>query len=197
MKEKRYFCDWCSSRSQKEITRATLKLSITFIALIAISIIFGFIYDHIMTRNQSEEVEANLESANEYLDEIADNVIGKDGINVGAIPEDVAEYEITYKDDKIIFKYSLDNNIEYGIFSSFSPSMTVTLSKDFEVLSKKTDFSSKEEFVKYHKIAVCGFIAAYGLIIWLTTLFAFVIMIMPVANAISKKHKERDMKNLS
>ena len=197
MKEKRYFCDWGSRRSIKGIESVTFILLGYLIVLIAISIIFGFIHDHIMTRNQSEDdLEANFESAYEYLDEIADNVIGKDGINVGAIPKDVAEYEITYKDDKIIFKYSLDNNIEYGIFSSFSPSMTITLSKDFEVLSKKPDYSSKEEFVKYHKIAVCAFSAAYGLIIWFTTLFAYIITML-VTNAISKKHKERDMKNLS
>ncbi len=179
MKEKRYFCDCGSNKSI---------ILVVIIFSIVVTIICSLIYQNIMVHNHSEEVEAYSESAYEYLDEIADNVIGKAGINMDAIPEDVAEYEITYKDDKIIFKYSLDNNTENGIASTY-PSMTVTLSKDFEVLSKKPYYSSNEEkeFLKNCKIAICIFCIVFG----------SVILIMSVATVISKKHKERDMKNLS
>lgn len=139
----------------------------------------------------SEDLEAYSESAYEYLDEIADNVISKDGINVSAIPKDVVEYEITYKDSEIIFKYSLDNNKEK--YLATSASMTVTLSKDFEILNKEPNFSSKEEYVKIHKITFYIFIPIFGIMTWCMVAFACCV-VGGIAIPISMIHKKMNIK---
>lgn len=193
MKEKRYYCDWALSSSDEKINRLITK--VLLISLVVVTAISSLIYYNIMMHNHGEDLEAYSESAYKYLDEIADNVIGKEGINVAAIPEDVVEYEITYKDGEIIFKYSLDNN--KGKKFATSASMTVTLSKDFEVLSKEPNFSSKEEYAKSHKIGFYFFIPIFGSLTWAVMAVASCI-VMGVAIPISMVHKKKDMKkNLS
>ena len=88
MKEKRYYCDWILSTSDKKSHRLFLLISlIYFIAVTAISSLINY---NIMIHNQGEDLEAYYESAyNGYLDEIDDNVIGKEGIKEAAIPKDV------------------------------------------------------------------------------------------------------------
>lgn len=192
MKEKRYYCDWALSRSDEKSNRLISKVLLISLVVTAIS---SLIYYNIMMHNHGEDLEAYSESAYKYLDEIADNVIEKDGINVAEIPEDVVEYEITYKDGEIIFKYGLDNN--KGKVWATSASMTVTLSKDFKVLSKEPNFSSKEEYAKSHKIGFYIFIPIFGVLTWCAMAVAACI-VMEVAIPISMVHKKKDMKkNLS
>lgn len=197
MKEKRYYCDWAlSSSKEKDNSLISKVLTISFIdvTVIVVTVVIGLIYYNIMMHNHSKDLEAYSESAYKYLDEIADNVIGETGINVAAIPEDVVEYEITYKDGEIIFKYSIDNN--RGKLFATSASMTVTLSKDFEILSKKPNFSSKEEYVKYSKtgffISTCLFALVASSLIGVA-----ISAVMLVALSISKIHKKMDMKKKS
>ena len=194
MKEKRYYCDWALSTSSDEKSNHLIP-KVLLISLVIVTAISSLIYYNIMMNNHGEDLEAYSESAYKYLDEIADNVIGKDGINVAEIPEDVVEYEITYKDGEIIFKYSLDNN--KGKEFATSASMTVTLSKDFEVLSKEPNFSSKDEYVKSHKIVFYIWVPIFGLLTWMVMWVASCI-VMAVAIPISMVHKKIDMKeNLS
>lgn len=192
MKGKRYFCDWALSpfKRQKSVSILFIFLVISVVVVTAIS---GLIYYNIMMHNHSVDLETYSESAYEYLDEIANNVIGEDGINIAAIPEDVVEYEITYKDEvgEIIFKYSLDNNKEKEWATSAS--MTVTLSKDFEVLSKKPNFSSKEEYAKIHKIRFFSDVAIFGIVTWMVIALVSLILIEDLI-LISKAHKKKDMK---
>lgn len=191
MKEKRYYCDWALNSDNGKNGRLTIIEA--FISLIVVVAISSLLYYNIMMHNHGEDLEAYSESAYKYLDEIADNVIGEAGINTAAIPEDV-EYEITYKDGEIIFKYGLDNN-KGKLFAS-SASMTVTLSKDFEILSKKPNFSSKEEYVKSHKIGFYLTIFWLGVLTWVVmVIVGFFVML--VALPISKAHKKRDERNLS
>lgn len=193
MKEKRYYCDWAMSPSNKKNNHLMYK--VLFISLVVVTAISSLIYYNIMIHNHSEDLEAYSESAYKYLYEIADNVIGKDGIKEAAIPEDVVEYEITYKDGEIIFKYGLDNN--KGKEFATSASMTVTLSKDFEILSKKPNYSSKEEYIKIHKIGFYICIPIFGVLTW-TVMAVASCIVMVVAIPISMVHKKKDMKeNLS
>lgn len=190
MKEKRYYCDWYSSEESNCVIRKALKKISVIVALVSI-----LIYYNIIMYNYGENLEAYSESAYEYLDEIANNVIGPEGIHEAAIPEDVVEYEITYEDGEIVFNYSLDNN--EGKKFATSASMTITLSKDFEVLNKEPNFPSKEKYVEFHKIGVYIFTFMLGLETSLLMAFVSVIA-MAVANLISKIHKKKDMKkNLS
>lgn len=192
MKEKRYYCDWALSSSNEKDQRLISK--VLLISLIVVTAISSLIYYNIIMHNHNEDLEAYSESAYKYLDEIADNVIGEDGINVVAIPEDVVEYEITYKDGELIFKYSLDNN--KGKKFATSASMTVTLSKDFEVLSKKPNFSSKKEYVIIHKISIYIGILMSGVLTW-CVMGVVSCIVMFVAMPISKIHKKKDMKKKS
>lgn len=195
MKEKRYYCDWILSPSDEKSNHLFEKVVlISFVIVTAISSLIYYI--NIIVHNYTEDLEAYYESAYKYLYEIADNVIERDGIKEAAIPEDVVEYEITYKDGEIIFKYCLDNSKEKEFVTSAS--MTVTLSEDFKVLSKKPNFSSKEEYVKRHKIAYYIFVPmVLGALIWIVmAIVGFIVSL--VAIPISKMHKKRDMKkNLS
>lgn len=189
MKEKRYYCDLALSTPDKNFNRVIISvLLISFVVVTAISSLINY---NIMMHNHGEDIETYSESVYEYLDEIADNVISKDGINVAAIPEDVVKYEITYKDDEIIFKYSLDNN--EGRKFATSASMIVTLSKDFEVLSREPNFSSEEEYVKQHKMAFYMLSFSYGFCTWIVMTMVSCIGIV-VAVPISMMHKEKDMK---
>jgi len=189
MKEKRYYCDWALSTSDKKDKRLFNK--VMFISLVVVTVVSSVIYYSIIMHNHSEDLEAYSESAYEYLDKIADNVISKDGINVSAIPKDVVEYEITYKDGEFIFKYSLDNN--KGKDLATSASMTITLSKDFEILSKEPNFSSKEEYVKNHKIGTYVIIPIFGVFTW-GVLGVICCVVMAVAIPISMIHKKMNMK---
>lgn len=198
MKEKRYYCDWALSVSKEEIKPLFLVLFI--ISLFVVTAISSLIYYNIIMHNHGEDLEAYSESAYKYLDEIADNVIGKDGIKVAAIPEDVVEYEITYKDGEIIFKYSLDNN--KGKEFATSASMVVTLSKDFEVLSKEPNYSSKEEYIKSHKIGFYICVPLFGVLTWSVMLLVscFVMLVAIPISMVHKNmvHKKKDKKeNLS
>ena len=191
MKEKRYYCDWALNSSKKDFCLFSKVLPIF---LIVVTVVSSFIYYNIMMHNHIEDLEAYSENAYKYLDEIADNVIGKNGINVAAIPEDVVEYEITYKDGEIIFNYSLDNN--KGKLFAASASMTITLSKDFEILNKEPNFSSKEKYVKDSKTNFCISTFIFGV----STLFVMAVVVgvvMLVALPISIIHKKNDIKKES
>ncbi len=183
MKEKRYFCDCALSYINQKSNRLVTKVVFIFIF---VTIVSSLIYYNII----SEDFEAYSENAYEYLNEIADNVIEKDGINLSMMPEDVVEYKITYKDDKIIFQYSLGNNKE-KIF--VSASMKVTLSKNFEILSKGPTYSSKEEYLKSQKIGLCLFIFAFGLLTGIIMIVAIGIF-MGIAILISIIYKKKDIK---
>lgn len=191
MKEKRYYCDWALSTYDEKSNRLISK--VLLISLIVVTAISSLIYYNIIMHNYGDNLEAYSESAYKYLDEIADNVIGETGINVAEIPEDVVEYEITYKDGKIIFKYSLDNN--KGKKFATSASMTVTLSKNLEVLSKEPNLSSKENYVKSHKIGFYIGIPLLGVVTWCVMAVASCI-VMVVAIPISIVHKNKDMKKI-
>lgn len=134
-----------------------------------------------------EDFEAYSESSYEYLYEISDKVIGKYGINIAAIPEDVVKYEITYENGEIIFKYSLDT---MSRIVKYAPSITVTLSKNFEVLSKIPNFSSKEEYV----IKIKDFLYAtviFEVFLTLLLLFMVELLVTIVLCIISIIHKKK------
>ena len=86
MKEKRYYCDWALSRFDEKSNRLISK--VLRISIVVVTAISSLIYYNIMMHSHGENLEAYSESAYKYLDEIADKVIGKDGINVAEIPED-------------------------------------------------------------------------------------------------------------
>lgn len=187
-----YYCDLAlRSFSKTDVRRLPIKVS--FI------VIFSFLFITpinalILYNIHGGYLDTYSESAYKYLDEIADNVIEKEGINVAAIPDDIVKYEITYKDDRIIFKYSLDNN--KGKEFATSASMTLILSKDFEILSREPNFSSKEEYEKIHKGNFYASIYQYSLIIWVI-MFLIIFFIMVFAIAIYMEYKEKTLKNPS
>lgn len=193
MKGKRYYCDWALSSSNKKSNRLISKL--LFIFLVVVISISSLIYYNIMMHNYEQDLELYSESDYKYLDEIANNVIGKDGINLATIPKDVVEYEITYKDGKIIFKYSLDNN--KGKIFLASASMTVTLSKDFEILSKEPNFSSKEEYAKIYKICIYIFTPLLACLTYIVLAVASCIVMAVVIPIFYYSQERKHKKNLS
>lgn len=189
MKEKRYYCDWIDVFYTKNKSRI---FKFLFISVVVLIVVGGIINYNIIMRDYGQEFEAYSESAYEYLDEIANNVISENGIDATVIPEDVVEYEITYKDGKTIFKYSIDNN--KGKKWATSASTTITLSKDFEILSKEPNYFSKKEYVTSHKISLYVTCFVLGAC-YCGEIIGSIIFVNSIAVVISMNHKEKDAKN--
>ena len=60
-----------------------------------------------MMDKSSKDLEAYSEEDYDYLDEIADKVVKKNGIDIEAIPKEITQYEIIKEDGKITFQYGL------------------------------------------------------------------------------------------
>lgn len=186
MKEKRYFCDYWFGRSGS-MKRGTL-IVISSLILITFGGIIGY---NVIMSNHGYELNSYSVKVYEHLDEIANNVITKGvGIDLSALPNDVINYEITTENNEIIFKYYLDNNkdMEFVV----SANMTVKLSNDFSIISKKSNYSSEEEYVKSIKFTI-GFCS-----IMFGFFTGFIIMILSligctIGAVISKSHKSKNL----
>ena len=185
MKEKRYFCDL---EEQKSI--------IVILFIILVGIIVAFISYNVLTNKFEYESDSYSEEDYEYLEKIAKNVV-KDGgsINLSAIPEDVAYYKITANNNEIILKLSLENNKD----KVFAPSadITIKLSNKFDIISTKTNFSSKQEYVWHIKrdivlISIASGIIAFFIVIFIAIIFE--VLGSTISNK-SKSHKKK-AKNL-
>ena len=184
MKKKRYFCDL---EEQKSI------IVILFITLVGI--IVAFISYNVLTNKFESESDSYSEEDYEYLEKIAKNVV-KDGesinLSASAIPEDVAYYEITANKNEIILKLGLENNKD----KVYAPSayITIKISNKFDIISTKTNFSSKQEYVWYIKRDIVLMSIACGL-----SAFFIVIFIAIIGSTISDKSKshKKKAKNLS
>lgn len=191
MKEKRYFCDiWFGPSKIFKYFTTMMLLSLTI--LIAISSVISY---NIILSKFGYELDAYSESTHLHLNEIADNVISKgQGIDLTAIPSDVVQYEIEKEDDgTITFKYSLDNN--KGMQFAPSANMTIELSENFEIISKRPTYLSEEEYVRNTKLTMAFVSFAYGAvtIIGVTTIS---LVGCTIAALISRENKKKDM-NLS
>ena len=186
MKEKRYFCDFWEKKSNTMQIIATL-------FIILVGIIVTLISYNVLVNKYEYEFDSYSEEDYEYLEKIAKNVV-KDGksINLSAIPEDVAYYKITANNNEIILKLSLENNKD----KVFAPSadITIKLSKKFDIISTKTNFSSKQEYVWYIKRDIVLISIACGY-----SAFSIVICIAIIGSTISDKSKshKKKAKNLS
>lgn len=187
MKEKRYFCDYWLGKS-KSMKRERLILISSFILITFIGGIIG--YNVIMSKHGHELNSYSVE-AYEHLDEIANNVINKGvGIDLSALPDDVVNYEITSKNGEIIFKYYLDNNKDMKF--AVSANMTVKLSNDFSIISKKPNYSSEEQYVKSIKFTIGFCSIMIGFFAW------FIVMIVSLIGCtigafISLSHQNKNL----
>lgn len=187
MKKKRYFCDLGEQKSN-------IMPIIVILFSIFLGIIVAFISYNVLTNKFGYEFDSYSEEDYEYLEKIAKNVV-KDGesINLSAIPEDVAYYKITANKNEIILKLSLENNKD----KVFAPSadITIKLSNKFDIISTKTNSSSKQEYVWYIKRDIVLMSIACGY-----SAFSIVICIAIIGSTISdksKSHKKETKKNLS
>ena len=184
MKEKRYFCD------SKLCNIKTWLLFIGLVSLISISIGITQEYEkykHLLNA-YSEEVYSDLV-------EIQNNVIEKNvGINLSAIPENVINYEIIYENDEIIFTYYIEENNEI----EYKPQLrnTVTLSKDFDILSEESLYSSKQKYVDYIKFNLLANSLA-TIVCPVILLDCFLCLVCIAAYAMSKRHKEDNLEKIN
>lgn len=188
MKEKRYFCDYWFGPS-KSMKREVLIILLLFAFITSIG---GRIAYNVMISNYEHELNSYSVEAYEHLNEIANTVIVKGvGIDLLALPEMmVFNYEITAKNDEIIFTYYLDNND--GMQFAVSAAMTVKLSNDFSIISKKPNCSSEEEYVKGIKFAI-GFCSFFiGVFAWFIVIVIIWIGCI-IAVHISELHKNKNL----
>ncbi len=185
MKEKRYFCDYWFG----EPTKVTTLILISSLILITF---FGSIigYNVIMS-NYGYELNLYSVETYEYLDEIANNVIKKGvGIDLLSLPDDVVKYEITTENDEIIFKYYLDNNKDMAY--AVSANMTVKLSNDFSIISKKPNYSSEEEYVKSIKYDIGRDSILIGFFAW-AIIMCLILIGGTIGAYISRSHKSKNL----
>lgn len=183
MKEKRYFCDYWFG------TEGSIKIPI-LIMLLSLIVITFIIYNVLLLKH-GNELDSYSESTYQYLDEIADNVIQEGvGINLLALPDDVVKYEITSENNEVIFKYYLDNN--KGSEFDGSANMTVELSDNFEIISKKPNYSSEEDYIKNIKYNMTFLSVITGLLIG----FGFWVLILfgcTIAAFVSRANKNKNL----
>ena len=189
MKKKRYFCDLGEQKSN-------IMPIIVILFSIFLGIIVAFISYNVLTNKFEYEFDSYSEEDYEYLEKIAKNVV-KDGeginLSISAIPEDVVEYDIVCDNNEIILKLGLENNKD----KVFAPSayITIKISNKFDIISTKTNFSSKQEYVWYIKRDIVLISIACGY-----SAFSIVICIAIIGSTISdksKSHKKETKKNLS
>jgi len=187
MKEKRYFCDyWFSTKGSMKIPYL-----IIFLSLIVITSVSSIISYNVFLSKYGNELDSYSESTYQYLDEIADNVIQKEvGINLLALPDDVVKYEIISENNEVIFKYYLDNNIDSEF--AVSANMTVELSDNFEIISKKPNYSSEEDYISNIKGAMIFLSIMIGVLIWIVVMLVALVGIT-IAAFISKANKNKNL----
>lgn len=186
MKEKRYFCDFWFGTGESFKRLFTILLLATLIILVIMSAV-SYCY---MSLNYRNELESYSEITYQHLNEIADNIISKEqGINLAAIPEDVAEYEILKKDGRIVFKYSLDN--DKGMQFASPARMELELSEDFEIISSQTNYVSEERYVRDIKLVMAFVSFIIGSVCWIVISIA-AILGCTVAAFISRANKKKD-----
>lgn len=186
MKEKRYFCD--GALREADVNKKPILIS--FFVVTAICSLF---YYNIFGSELARDVEL-YDQSDKYLEEIADNVIGKDGINVAKIPDNV-KYEISDRNNEIVFTYDLESSKEREFTTGLG--MSITLSRNGKVLSKESNYSSKNEFITIRTLGYIIMIPLLGAMTW-GVLAVGCMIVMGFAIIISMIHKKIDMdKNLS
>lgn len=192
MKEKWYFCDWVERKANLAGEKLFYKIVIAF--LIITTAVSSLLYANVIYPYDNN-IEENYKKLYDYLEKIDNTIIvGEEGIiNMAAMPKEVIEYKIIYQDDKIVFKYSVKNDIIRNNQFPSTLEETVNLSKDFQVLSKENNLGSKEEREKISKQ-----FASYtrlGIMTSLVIFFAIMFLIL-VSLTISLLHKLIDQKSL-
>lgn len=187
MKEKRYFCDyWFGTGGSNAIPFLIILLS-----LIVITSVSSIISYNVILSKHGSELDSYSESTYQYLDEIADNVIQEGvGIDVLALPDDVVKYEIISENNEVIFKYYLDNN--KGMEFAVSANMTVELSDNYEMISKKPNFSSEEDYISNTKFAMIFLSIKIGVLICMGVLIVALIGCI-IGAFVSKANKEKNL----
>ena len=187
MKEKRYFCDWMSKGDDNRARRVAV-IFVILIMLVTICICFVF---YTKIRPNQEELEDYFETNYKYLNEIADKVIREKKFDISAIPKEVTEYEITYKDGKITFSYSINRGKIDHFYIVPNISMTIKFTKDFEVLEKIPSYSSIEEFTRICKIECLILVLFFGAGTF-TLIGVIIVNMLRFAYEISKYNKKKD-----
>ena len=187
MKEKRYFCDYWFGKSESTKREVLIMLS----SLILITFLGSIISYNVIMSKHGYELNSYSVETYEHLDEIANNVIKNGvGIDLSALPDDVINYEITSENGKIIFKYYLDNNkdMEFAVPAN----MTVELSNDFNIISKKPNYSSEEEYVKSIKFTIGLCSIMIGFFAWFIVIIVSLIG-CTIGAFISQQHKNKNL----
>lgn len=186
MNEKRNILIWINDK----LIKNKFCNFVNFLMILLIWIASGIVYYN----NHIEEIpESYSEEAYEYLEEVVRKVIYYDiGIDDAAIPEDITEYDIHYKNDEIIFSCYLNNN--EGKEYTTSASITIKLSKDFEILNEKRNFSSRDEYINFNKSYLKMQSTTFGGTVTMIVLFIEFIVIIAVRYAIYKKSEIQNEK---
>ena len=91
------------------------------------------------------DIHSYFPEAIERLDEVSNSIIKEGiGIDVSAIPNDIENIKLERNADEIILSFDLDNNLKYVQ----SARMTITLSKDGNIISKETNYKSEKQYIE-------------------------------------------------
>lgn len=183
-KEKRYFCDVVDKVIDNKF------ITYSFIILLLILTTFLHLnYNPDICNNTFDEHYKEIQEKYNLLISIGENTIieGK-AIDISTIPEDIY-FNISSSNDAITYYYSIDTSSKYN--------MTYTLSKNLEILDKKSDFTllEKEDYMKTFKISNYLTSFLYGFI----SLFAILLVgtiVVSIPYIISSCHKHSDDENL-
>ena len=166
-KKRRYFTNWYHE-NKGGLAIVFSILSMIIIWIISYRIILYKYFD-----------ELNIYPSDVYniLEEIVTLTLKEEDIDESLIPEYVEEYNISYSkyDDKIIYTYSLDI---VGDRASIipKPSMVVTLSKEYEIISKDSVYSTRTNYRNYIKKEIRNEACSLCIALWIMLEVSFFII---------------------
>lgn len=191
MKEKRYFYDFVAAPLYTR--QIVLLLIVPFTVVAIIASIIGNISYHLIMNKYSYELDTYSETTNEYLEEIANEVI-KEGssFNLSAMPKDVADYNVTFDGNHIEFNYVLKNDLTYAP----SAHMVMTLSKDFRILQQSFSYNSEKQYKEMTETNISEKSSTIFTLSFAGLLACYMISFI-IAMEVSEHHKKRDEEALS
>lgn len=146
-KRKRYFCDWIDNLNGFAFAAIIAILSVLVVILAL------FTHYNITIRKYNEQINAYPEETYQYLEEI--EIVEVDAkINLRYFLDNVFIINVDYdENNNLKICYGLKksaSNFKYGI----SPTITITLSSNGEILSKTRNISSAEKYVQIIKLNI-------------------------------------------
>ena len=169
-----------------------ISLIIGVLIFLAAPGIITIIRYEIVLGEMQDEIESYSPDTYEYLLNAANNIFKEDKvINLNAKPENIRIEVLEKREDKYICELLLDEEMANQYYPIAT--ITVELSENLEILSTKSDYSSKEEFEQAFRSNIMDDSIEFATLISVAELliiFAVISIAKQLANVFHKKERK-------